>query len=236
MESAEKKSIDGSIVIRLNATKLDKRDIHQETKPAVIRNGPIRPIRVPKVATTRSPSMSQDDAPPLPPRNAFIHNSAIAGAIILPIVMALPPRKMDIRFFVLAGAFSLATNQLAYEYTGQSIYGRFGSRVGSLVGTELPDGAKRTQKLLREHREREAAEKKREAENKQGLAKVLNDTWMGGEGENWREKRAEEHRKKFEEGKGFGDIIMDQVSDVWNGNWGSGAKRQDDNPTPKENK
>ncbi|KPM41326.1 hypothetical protein AK830_g5266 [Neonectria ditissima] len=187
--------------------------------------------------------MSQDEAHPLPPRNAFIHNSAIAGAVILPIVMALPPRKMDIRFFVLAGAFSLATNQLAYEYTGQSIYGRFGSRVGSIVGTELPDGAKRTQQLLREHREREAAEKKkRETEDKQGLVKVLNDTWMGGEGENWREKRAEEHRKKFEEGKGFGDIIMDQVSDVWNGNWGSGAKKQDntvsssDEPAGKESK
>ncbi|KAH6987469.1 hypothetical protein BKA56DRAFT_612257 [Ilyonectria sp. MPI-CAGE-AT-0026] len=170
--------------------------------------------------------MSQDEAHPLPPRNPFIHNSAIAGAIIAPIVMALPPRKMDIRFFVLAGAFSLSTNQLAYEYTGQSIYGRFGSRMGSIVGTELPEGAKRTQQLLREHREREAAEKKRAADEKQGLAKVLNDTWMGGESEDWREKRAEEHRKKFEEGKGFGDIIMDQVSDVWNGNWGGGDKKK----------
>lgn len=164
--------------------------------------------------------MSQDDAHPLPPRNAFIHNSAIAGAIITPIIMALPPRKMDVRFFVLAGAFSLATNQLAYEYTGQSIYGRFGSRVGSMMGTELPEGAKRTQQLLREHREREAADRARAAvavEEKKGIAKVLNDTWMGGEGEDWREKRAEEHRKKFAEGQGFGDIIMGQVAEVFGG-------------------
>ncbi|KAF7541546.1 hypothetical protein G7Z17_g11935 [Cylindrodendrum hubeiense] len=171
--------------------------------------------------------MSQEEAHPLPPHNAFLHNSAIAGAIIAPIVMALPPRKMDIRFFVLAGAFSLSTNQLAYQYTGQSIYGRFGSRLGSVFGTELPEGAKRTQQLLREHREREAAEKKRAIDEKQGLAKVLNDTWMGGESEDWREKREEEHRKKFEEGKGFGDIIMEQVSDVWSGNWRSGEKKQD---------
>ncbi|KAI5461215.1 hypothetical protein BGZ63DRAFT_424128 [Mariannaea sp. PMI_226] len=167
--------------------------------------------------------MSQEDAHPLPPRNAFIHNSAIAGAIIAPIAMALPPRKVDIRFFVLAGAFSLATNQLAYEYTGQSIYGRFGSRMGSMFGTDLPEGAKRTQQLLREQRERQAAEKKSE-EEKKGLAKVLNDTWMGGESEDWREKRAEEHRKKFAEGKGFGDIIMEQVAEVFSG---SDKKKQD---------
>ncbi|KAH6892104.1 hypothetical protein B0T10DRAFT_483029 [Thelonectria olida] len=179
--------------------------------------------------------MSQDNAHPLPPRNAFIHNSAIAGAIITPIVMALPPRKMDIRFFVLAGAFSLATNQLAYEYTGQSIYGRFGNRMGSMFGTDLPEGAKRTQQLLREHREREAAEKAKAAEDKKGIAKVLNDTWMGGESEDWREKRAEEHRKKFAEGQGFGDIIMSQVAEVFSG---SGKKQdgEDSSAAPTEKK
>ncbi|KAF4981524.1 hypothetical protein FDECE_17682 [Fusarium decemcellulare] len=177
--------------------------------------------------------MSQDQAqaqPPLPPRNAFIHNSAIAGAVIAPLAMLLPPRKMDLRFFVLMGAFSLATNQLAYEYTGSSIYSRFGNRVGNAFGTELPEGAKRTQQLLREHREREAAAKRQQekTEEKQGVAKALNDVWMGGEDKDWREKRAEEHRQKFEEGKGIGDIIMDQISDVWSGNWGKGAKKQDE--------
>jgi hypothetical protein len=180
--------------------------------------------------------MSQDDAHPLPPRNAFIHNSAIAGAIITPIVMALPPRKMDIRFFVLAGAFSLATNQLAYEYTGQSIYGRFGSRVGSMFGTDLPEGAKRTQQLIREHREREAAEKMKTAEDKKGIAKVLNDTWMGGESEDWREKRAEEHRKKFAEGQGFGDIIMSQVAEVFSGGEGKKKDGEGSSAAPTEKK
>ncbi|CAM1508364.1 Fc.00g052120.m01.CDS01 [Cosmosporella sp. VM-42] len=171
--------------------------------------------------------MSQEQAPlPLPPRNAFIHNSAIAGAVIAPLAMLLPPRKMDMRFFVLAGAFSLATNQLCYEYTGSSIYGRFGSRMGSMVGTDLPEGAKRTQQLLREQRERDAAQKAKEAEEKKGVVKLLNDTWMGGEAEDWKEQRAEEHRKKFEEGKGIGDLIMDQVADVWNGNWGKSAKKE----------
>ncbi|KAL2676818.1 hypothetical protein Neosp_010584 [[Neocosmospora] mangrovei] len=178
--------------------------------------------------------MSQDQTqtqPPLPPRNEFIHNSAIAGVIIAPLAMLLPPRKVDFRFMILAGAFSIASNQLAYEYTGSSIYSRFSNRMGSLVGTDLPEGAKRTQQLLREHREREAAEKRKaeqaQEDEKTGVAKKLNDVWMGGEDKDWREKRAEEHRQKFEEGKGIGDIIMEQVAEVWSGNWGKGAKKQD---------
>lgn len=193
--------------------------------------------------------MSQDQTqpqPPLPPRNEFIHNSAIAGVIVAPLAMLLPPRKMDFRFMILAGAFSIASNQLVYEYTGSSIYSRFGGRMGSLVGTDLPEGAKRTQQLLREHREREAAEKRKaeqaQEEEKTGVAKKLNDVWMGGEDKDWREKRAEEHRQKFEEGKGIGDIIMEQVADVWSGNWGKSAKKQNgeasssDDASPTEKK
>ena len=56
--------------------------------------------------------------PPLPERVPIIHNLAMAGTILTPLVMLLPPRKMDLRFLVLAGTFSLSSNQLAYEYTG----------------------------------------------------------------------------------------------------------------------
>ncbi|KAK1247880.1 hypothetical protein MKX07_000768 [Trichoderma sp. CBMAI-0711] len=157
----------------------------------------------------------QPEKPPLPPRNEFIHKSALAGAIISPLAMLLPPRKADIRLLVLMGTFSLCTNQLAYEYTGQSIYARFGSRVGSIFDTGLPEGAKRTQQLLKEQREREAAQRQSQSQSKS----VLKDVWMGGEGEDWKEKRASEHKKAFEEGKGMSDIILEQVAEVFSGNW-----------------
>ncbi|RFU81973.1 rhomboid family membrane [Trichoderma arundinaceum] len=171
----------------------------------------------------------QPEKPPLPPRNEFIHNSALAGAIIAPLAMLLPPRKADIRLLVLVGTFSLCTNQLAYEYTGQSIYGRFGNRVGSIFDTGLPEGAKRTQQLLKEQREREAAQRHKQKSSEEGESNkgVLKDIWMGGEGENWREKRAEEHKKSFQEGKGMSDIIFDQIADVWSGNWRGKAKSDD---------
>ncbi|PTB67928.1 hypothetical protein BBK36DRAFT_1085639, partial [Trichoderma citrinoviride] len=163
----------------------------------------------------------QPEKPPLPPRNEFIHKSALAGAIISPLAMLLPPRKADIRLLVLMGTFSLCTNQLAYEYTGQSIYARFGSRVGSIFDTGLPEGAKRTQQLLREQREREAAQRQSQSQSQkeQGKGGVLKDVWMGGEGEDWKERRAQEHKKAFEEGKGMSDIIFEQVAEVMSGSW-----------------
>lgn len=147
----------------------------------------------------------------LPPRNAVIHNAAIAGAVLAPIAMMLPPRKVDIRFFVLTGIFSLSTNQLAYAYTGQSIYSRFGGRFSGVFGDGLPEGAKRTQQLLKEQRERQAAAEGKKAEE----SNKIKDLWMGGETEGWKERRAAEHRKAFEEGKGMSDLIMEQVAEVF---------------------
>ncbi|KAL9086460.1 MAG: hypothetical protein Q9165_007076, partial [Trypethelium subeluteriae] len=46
---------------------------------------------------------------------------------------------------------------------------------------------------------------------------LLGRIWMGGEGEDWKEKRMEEERRALEEGKGYSDVIMDQIREVWKG-------------------
>jgi hypothetical protein len=165
-------------------------------------------------------SPAQTD-PPLPERVPIIHNLAMAGTILTPLVMLLPPRKMDLRFLVLAGTFSLSSNQLAYEYTGTSLYSRFGHRFSNL--NTLPAEAEKTREILREHREREGGARD-EAAKKGPVAQAVNSIWMGDEGKDWQKKRFEEHQKSLEEGKGLGGIIMDQIVDVWNGNWKSGSK------------
>lgn len=175
--------------------------------------------------------MSTTESSPRPPEDeysAFFRNTAIAGAVIAPAAMLLPPRKIDIRFFVLAGAFSMSTNYLAYSYTGQSLYNRFQTRMVSMLpGTGLPPEAEKTQRLLREHRQREAAMKQQQKEAEAaGLAKKVEDVWMGGEDKDWQKKRAEEHQKQFDEGKGMGGIIMDQISDVWSGTWRAAPKKE----------
>ena len=186
--------------------------------------------------------MSQESSQtPLPPRNNVIHNAAIAGAIITPLVMLLPPRRMDVRFFFLAGTFSISTNQLMYEYTGQSIYSRFNSRASSAVSgvfeSHLPDKAKETQRLLREQRERDAAATgirlKDQRQQDVGVAKVAKDVWMGGESEGWKEKRAEEHRRGMEDGKGLSDIIIEQIKDVVSESWRRPHKEHDTGESPR---
>jgi hypothetical protein len=40
--------------------------------------------------------------------------------------------------------------------------------------------------------------------------------WMGDETEGWKERRLEEEKKALEEGKGYTDMILEQIWDVWN--------------------
>jgi len=45
---------------------------------------------------------------------------------------------------------------------------------------------------------------------------ILGRLWMGGEEEGWKERRLEEERRALEDGKGYLDMIFEQVWDVWN--------------------
>ncbi|ATY64431.1 hypothetical protein A9K55_004952 [Cordyceps militaris] len=176
---------------------------------------------------------AQPEPPRRPSQNPLIDNVALVFAVGTPLIMLLPPRKMDLRFLALAATFSLSTNHLCKSYTGESIYDRFNNRVSSAFDNGLPEGAQRTQRLLKEHKEREAAAK--------GLPppghdkdSIIKNIWMGGEKDNWKEKRAEEHQKSFEEGKGMSDIIMEQIADVFSGNWGSTKKNGETESTKQD--
>lgn len=59
----------------------------------------------------------------------------------------------------------------------------------------------------------------REEGGVKSLAKKL---WMGGETDGWEERRLEKEKEDLGEGKGYGDIIMDQVREVFPG-FGGGA-------------
>ncbi|KGQ10506.1 hypothetical protein BBAD15_g4135 [Beauveria bassiana D1-5] len=94
---------------------------------------------------------AQAETPQRPPQNPLIDNVALVFAVGTPLIMLMPPRKMDLRFFALAATFSLSTNHLCKSYTGVSIYDRFNNRVSSAFDSGLPEGAQRTQRLLKEH-------------------------------------------------------------------------------------
>lgn len=64
---------------------------------------------------------------------------------------------------------------------------------------------------------------KKQAEEKRG---VLTKVWMGDEKDGWKEKRLDEERKALESGKGYSDLIVEQIWDVWNQTWRGGKKEE----------
>ncbi|KAH8763864.1 hypothetical protein BGZ57DRAFT_956175 [Hyaloscypha finlandica] len=186
-------------------------------------------------------SQSTPQAPSQPPaefdRAQLIHNISLGALIVCPIIILLPPRKLDIYTLALLSGTFAGGNQLSKEYTGTSMLQRFGNRLESVSGRELPPKAQEMQIRLREEKvrreealaggigemrrkgeelaERVRLEKEQKEKKDRGL---LEKVWMGSEGEDWKEKRDQREKEALEEGKGYGGMIMDQIWEVWN--WG----------------
>lgn len=127
-------------------------------------------------------------------------------------------------------------NQLAYDYTSKSIIARSNARWGKAISALDPQGlpterAEQVRAQLAAHKlrkqdeaaraEAERLEREDEENRRSGL---LSRVWMGDEKEDWKQRRIEDDKKALEEGKGYGDIIMDQIWEVWNQGTGKGKK------------
>lgn len=158
----------------------------------------------------------------------FLHNLSLTMLVGAPILIALPPRKLDLYTFFLAGSFVASADHLVKERTGAGL-------LYQLPGAKLPPMALEYQERLRrsEQQQKRLLDEplpqtstvqqeleKRKIEHRQpaGLEKAAKDLWMGGEKEGWKERRLAEEQKKLDQGEGYGSMIMDQIWDVWN--WG----------------
>lgn len=148
------------------------------------------------------------------PYENFLYRSSQIGLVAAPVLILLPPRKLDLYTFLLSGAFVASG---AHLYRRQQL--DRASR-GSLL---LPARAQEVQiNLAQEQGHRRLLEESGSAaEAKQGgslLEEKAKEIWMGGETAGWRERRLKEERERIANGEGYGDMIMDQIWDVWN--WG----------------
>lgn len=167
----------------------------------------------------------------------------MVAVVLGPLALFTPPRKMGLQALLLASGTFYASNILAYDYTGQSMYQRFVRRWNNMVDGGLPEKARHTQELMRLERERREgalpeAERRRlqeDRERKEMAARgPLQRLWMGNEKENWREERARKDKEALEEGKGYGDLIVEQVKEVFgsekkDGQDGNNEKSDDNN-------
>lgn len=166
-------------------------------------------MATPQPPSSSSPSSSNGTANP---NAAVYHNLALGLLVVCPIVALLPPRKLNFTTSGLAGAWLLSANHLYHERARRNVVSLPSSTVADGLPTER---AREVHRLLKEGRDQSREGTGGKEEDKKGLAEKI---WMGEEKEGWKERRVAEDRRKFEEGKGYGDIIMDQIWDVvtWN--------------------
>ena len=129
----------------------------------------------------------------------FVHNSALAGLIIAPILILLPPRKLDLYTFTLSGTFVISANQLFREKTGVGLLNYVSGARG-----QQGDVATSAHRLLEE-----PIPNSRDTSSSV-LEQRAKEMWMGKE-KDWKEERLKEEQEKFAEGETRGGIIMDQV-------------------------
>ncbi|KAL2179211.1 uncharacterized protein P884DRAFT_283795 [Thermothelomyces heterothallicus CBS 202.75] len=95
------------------------------------------------------------------------------------------------------------------------------SKVGFMHNLPTERAARNKELMEAERRRRAEAEGKEYVPKKKAPGSLWERLWMGGEEEGWKERRLEEERRAIESGKGYGDLIADQVMEVWRGKSGA---------------
>ncbi|MCJ1403299.1 hypothetical protein MMC11_006522 [Xylographa trunciseda] len=178
-----------------------------------------------------------DPRPPAPSPNAFTsatHALSLTLLVAAPLLVVLPPRKLDLYTFSLSSAWLVSANHLTTVRTGASIASHLSQRFAR-VGDGLPsERARHVQARLRAEKEERArvadaerarrlgrdgqARMQQEEGEQGGVLAAAEKLWMGGEEEGWKARRLREEQEALAEGKGYWDLIAEQVWEVWN--WG----------------
>ncbi|GAB7352524.1 hypothetical protein MBLNU459_g2919t1 [Dothideomycetes sp. NU459] len=161
-----------------------------------------------------------------------LHRAALFTLVVCPLLAAIPPRKFDTYTIGLVGLTGFSANYLYRESRGHSILSLVGGSEAEKAradagDTSLPtDRAREFQRQLRAQREAQAVrDGKPLPVPQEEKPSVLEQVYYGGEKpEGWKERRIREDQKALAEGKGYGDIIMEQIWDVWT--WGKAKQKE----------
>ena len=157
----------------------------------------------------------------------FIYRTSQATLVVAPVLILLPPRKVDFYTLLLSSAFVVSAGHL---YQQRRLHQ---AENGSFL---MPAKAKQMQEQIARQRDTRLLEESGSAPDsrKQSgslLEEKAKEIWMGGETEGWKERRLKEERERLAQGEGYGDMIMDQIWEVWN--WG-GKKAEELKETDEE--
>jgi hypothetical protein len=152
--------------------------------------------------------------------NKFLNTVSLGTLFVAPILIALPPRKLDFYTFSLGGAWIAA----AYHKDLGSGPLRGFQQVGmprsarELKEREKQIAEAREQRRLLEEPGAVSAASGKNMKTGSLLEEKAKEIWLGGETEGWKERRLREERERLAKGEGYGSMIMDQIWEVWN--WG----------------
>ncbi|EGP90589.1 uncharacterized protein MYCGRDRAFT_103199, partial [Zymoseptoria tritici IPO323] len=152
--------------------------------------------------------MSDSEAPrrhPIPPEvekaTKIAHNVALVALVACPLLAVLPPRKLDLYTFTLFGLTGFSANHLIQESSGRSIWQHVVRQQRQPMAVEASSQGSPVLSEVQKQARESAADDARALQSQR---------------EAWKVQREKEIKEDVEEGKGFGDMIMDQIWEVWN--------------------
>lgn len=165
--------------------------------------------------STENPSPHRDDAS----YELAKHYLSLTLVVACPVLILLPPRKLDKYTLFLGTATLCSASQLEYERSGRSGFARLRSGLNPFnhfnFTSPTSQAAQVKAKLKQEKVERLKREGKLiQARTEEEKTTPLEKIWMGGEKEGWKEKRLKEEQEAIDKGKGYGSLILDQLYEV----------------------
>ncbi|OAA60441.1 hypothetical protein SPI_05565 [Niveomyces insectorum RCEF 264] len=140
---------------------------------------------------------------------AWLHAASLGAAVLAPVGLALPPRGMSMRTVLLAAGAFFATSQLAYDYTGRSLYQRAGAAAAG------------RRAWAEQQQQQQAAKPSGEPADR--AATPTQPPPASTSSREWVRERARREKEVLESGGGYWDLITEQIGEVWADLRGKGA-------------
>ena len=178
------------------------------------------------------PTMSHPQAPQRQPTPSetqryvnTIHNVALVAVIACPILALLPPRKLDVYTIGLIGTTAYSGNYLVRERSGRSMWQYVVNGSPSPAAAVEPSVSPTEQASL--EKELQYAKQEMHRLNPSSSPSVSAEVQAAyTQREAWKAQRNQEIQDDLDVGKGIGEMITDQVWEVWN--WGRGKGGEDE--------
>lgn len=153
-----------------------------------------------------------------------VHNVALLAIVACPLLALLPPRKFDVYTIALIGTTGYSANYLSRERGGPPIWQYVAGRSASSVESETPVHTLLEKADLRREIQHWKGEEQPSQPEQSSILHEVQATKTSRDA--WKVQRDKEIKEGLDEGKGFGDMIMDQIWEVWN--WGKNKEDDDD--------